>query len=232
MKKRIRKLRGIVSIVRLVRDPDRLDEVFELAESMGDDAILAQMAAAFAEDPRGERALVEMPRIGRVDLKELRTLPEGTLGRTFAEHMIANGLDPAAIPSIESHDRLSYVRAHLYETHDVWHAVTGFKTDVAGELGLQAFGLAQFPSRLAALLIAGGLLHAVISRFDDRDARMRAIVRGWLLGMRAQKFFGVHWGEMWSLPIDEVRSELGVDLRALEDELPVRPRPAEVPAAA
>src|ERR1700722_6339371 len=120
MKKRIRKLRGIVSIVRLVRNPDRLDEVFELAESMGDNAILSQMAAAFAEDPRGASALVEMPRIGGGDLKELRTLPEGTLGRTFAEHMIANGLDPAAIPTIESHDPLSYVRAHLYETHDVW----------------------------------------------------------------------------------------------------------------
>ena len=104
MKKRIRKLRGIVSIVRLVRDPDRLDEVFELAESMGDAAILSQMAAAFAEDPEGARALEERPRIGPISVQELRKLPVGTLGRTFAEHMIANGLDPAAIPSIESHD--------------------------------------------------------------------------------------------------------------------------------
>jgi ubiquinone biosynthesis protein Coq4 len=34
-----------------------------------------------------------------------------------------------------------------YETHDIWHVVTGFHTDVAGELGLQAFYLAQFPGR-------------------------------------------------------------------------------------
>jgi ubiquinone biosynthesis protein Coq4 len=146
--------------------------------------------------------------------------------------MIANGLDPAAIPSLESPDAGSFIRAHLYETHDVWHAVTGFGTDVAGELGLQAFGLAQFPSRLAALLIAGGLLHAVISRFDDRDARMRQIVRGWLLGKRAQKFFGVRWSEMWQRPIDEIRRELGVDLAALEAELPARELTLELPSAA
>jgi len=232
MKKRIRSLRGIVSMVRLVRDPDRLDEVFALADAMANDEILSQLAAAFAEDPRGARALVERPRIGRVDLQALRSLPEGTLGRTFAEHMIANGLDPAALPSLESHDAASFVRAHLYETHDVWHAVTGFKTDVAGELGLQAFGLAQFPSRLGALLIAGGLLHAAISRFDDRDARMREIVRGWLLGKRARKLFGMRWGEMWSRPIDEIRRELGLDLAAIEAELPARELVLEVPAAA
>jgi ubiquinone biosynthesis protein Coq4 len=33
----------------------------------------------------------------------------------------------------------AYVLSHLYEMHDLWHAVIGFETDVAGELALQAF---------------------------------------------------------------------------------------------
>jgi ubiquinone biosynthesis protein COQ4 len=225
MTKRIRqargKVRGLVSMVRLVRDPDRLDEVFTLADSMVNDEILADLAKAFAEDPRGARALIVRPRIGRIDLGELRQLPEGTLGRAYAEHMIANGLDPSAIPTLASNDPFSFVRAHLYESHDVWHVLTGFGTSVAGELGLQAFGLAQFPSRLAAVLIAGGLLHAVITRFDDRDARMSEIARGWILGKRAQKLFGVAWGEMWTRPLTSIRRELGIDLAVLDAQLPM-----------
>jgi len=220
MKKRIRQVRGLVSMVRLVRDPNRLEEVFTIADSLVNDEILADLTKSFAEDPRGARALILRPRIGKIDLAELRSLPEGTLGRAYAEHMIANGLDPAAIPTLASDDPHTFICAHLYEAHDVWHVLTGFGTDVAGELGLQAFGLAQFPSRLGALLIAGGLLHSVVAKFDDRDARMSEIARGWILGKRAQKVFGVAWGQMWSRPLAEIRRELGMDLGVLDAQLP------------
>ncbi len=195
MKKRIRQLRGLLSVVRLVRDPDRLDEVFELADaSMSDDDLRSRRPGGRVrgERPaRGARALAERPRIGKLDLAALGALPEGTLGRTFAEHMIRNGLDPAAIPSLASPDALSFIRAHLYETHDVWHAVTGFGTDVAGELGLQAFGLAQFRRGSQRSSSPGGLLHGDAlalrrsrranagdrARMDPREARAEALRR-------------------------------------------------------
>ena len=65
--------------------------------------------------------------------------------------MIRMNLDPKDIlvPENVGSD-FDYVRAHLRETHDVWHPVTGFDTDVAGELGLQAFYLAQFQAPLLA----------------------------------------------------------------------------------
>src|SRR5438477_261218 len=78
-------------------------------------------------DPRCALALDERHRF-RIDLASLRGLAPGTLGRTFAEHMIANGLDPSALPDLPSTDRRSFFRAHLYETHDIWHVVTGFTT--------------------------------------------------------------------------------------------------------
>jgi len=233
MTKRIRSARGLVSIVRLVRDPNRLGEVFELADAFASDAVLDSMIATFAHDPAGARALIARPRVGRVDLCALRALPEGTLGRTYAEHMIANGLDPAAIPTLDASDPRSFVRAHLYETHDIWHAVTGFGTDVAGELGLQAFGLAQFPSPLSVTLIAGGLFQTLLRAFDDRDARMSEIARGWVLGRQARSFFGVRWAEMWTRPIADVRRELGVDLDAVDRVAPheALPRVTRVKAA-
>jgi ubiquinone biosynthesis protein Coq4 len=200
----LRIARAVKSAVRLVTNPSRLDQVFELADATVTPAILAQVAAAIGKDPKGARALEERPRLSIV-LFDLRRLARGTLGREYAEHMIANRLDPAALPALKARDRLSYIRAHLYETHDVWHVVTGFGTDVAGELGLQAFYIAQLPARLSIALVAGGLLNALFFHFDERDARMDAIAHGWLLGKRAKPLFGARWDELWTAPLDEVR---------------------------
>jgi ubiquinone biosynthesis protein Coq4 len=173
-----------------------------------------------------------MPRIGSLALSELRKNPEGSLGREFALHMERNGLDPAAIPVPEiGRNELRYVKAHLRETHDVWHVVTGMGTDVAGEIGLQAFYLAQLPSRLSAMLLAMGFLHVASVNPEARDAIMSEVMRGWAIGKRAKTFFGVDWKAMWAMPLTEVRSLLQVDTEQRSVELPSQQRYAFVSGA-
>ena len=103
----------------------------------------------------------------------------------------------AAIPTLPVSDEFTFIRAHLYETHDVWHAVTGFGADVAGELGLQAFYGAQAPSTLPLFLLAMGFLNTAIYSPDERERRIDAIARGWEMGRNAQALFGVRWDELW-----------------------------------
>jgi len=209
MRNVIQRLKGISSFVNLVRDPNRLGQVFQLSDAAVDPAVMRAMADHVSRTEVGRKALAERPRL-KIDLAALRALPAGTLGRAFAEHMIENGLDPAAIPMLPDHDELEFVRAHLYDTHDVWHVVTGFGTDVAGELGLQAFYQAQLPGHLPTAILAAGLLNTLLYRFDDRDARMTEIARGWQLGKRAEPLFGVRWDKLWAQPLAEIRRDLGL----------------------
>jgi ubiquinone biosynthesis protein COQ4 len=162
MKTHLRKIRGILAWLRLIRHPDQFSKVFEMADGIIDPVVLLELVHAFGAHPDGARALEQRPTLGSLDLEVLRNLPDGTLGRAYADHMTTNRLDHAALPAHYAKDPSLYVRAHLYESHDIWHVVTGFKTDVNGELGLQAFNMAQYPSRVAAWLIAGGLLNAVL----------------------------------------------------------------------
>lgn len=200
------------SFVRLVRDPNRLDEVFHLSDrlSRAHPEVLQAMAEHVAKTSAGAHALLARPRVGKPDLEALAALPEGTLGRAFAGFLRARGLDPASIPTLPATDAPSYVRAHLYETHDLWHVVTGFETDVAGELGLQAFYAAQLPGRLPIALLAMGMLNTLIYADDDRDPRMQAIARGYRLGKSARPLFGTDWASLWSTPLEEVRAALGL----------------------
>ncbi len=212
--------KALSSFVRLVRDPRGLDEVFVISDALADPSIGAPIIEAIRQQPAAPAAFAERPRIGRIDIRALAQLPEGTLGRAYADLMQGNELDPGDLPTIEAKDDFDYVRAHLYETHDIWHVVTGFDTDVAGELGLQGFYYAQIPSPLSTVLIAAGMLNTAIRGFGEHDVRMREIVRGWLMGRRATPLFGTRWAEQWERPLADIRAELKIDPRGAEAWMP------------
>lgn len=219
--KALNTLRMVKSFWSLSQDPNKLGEVFNIADRGANLKVLTEVANVARRDPQGKKALDEGTRLGEIDLEKLKKLPEGTLGRVFAEHMIENKLDPKDIP-VPSHEAgdVRYVKTHLRETHDIWHVVTGFHTDVAGEIGLQAFYLAQLPSRLSAMLISMAFLHLATKTMAPRDAIMTEIMRGWALGKKARPFFGYRWADRWSTPLEEVRKELGVDLALREAAIP------------
>jgi ubiquinone biosynthesis protein COQ4 len=216
------KARVISAFAKLVKDPNRLNEVFAIADSLSEvqPEVVTKMRDDFARDPDGARALREKPRMGRMDLDALGRLPEGTLGRVFADHMRKNKIDPSDMPNAPSTTEFEFIRAHLYETHDVWHVVTGFRNDVADELGLQAFYLTQIEGTLPTILLALGFLNTAIYSHDERDRRMSAIVRGWLMGKRSKRFFGAEWAKMWAMPLAEVRRRYAIDVDAIDALLP------------
>jgi ubiquinone biosynthesis protein Coq4 len=197
------------AFVRITVNPSRLNEVFNLSHAVADPSVLQSIADEVRKSPTGAQALAEKPRL-KIDLAGLRHLPEGTLGRVFADKMDAMGLDPAALPTLPANDDAEFVRAHLYDTHDLWHAVTGFHTDVAGELGLQAFYAAQTGGRLPIAILSAGLLNALLFTPGERETRLEEISRGFQMGKKAVKLFGVRWDKLWTQPIEDVRRALGI----------------------
>ncbi|MFO0550961.1 MAG: Coq4 family protein [Polyangiaceae bacterium] len=202
-------VRAVVAYAKIVRDPNQLGEVFQLADSLSDPKAMARIVDGFRR-AGADRALVARKRV-RANLSELEALPEGTLGRAYATFMRKNGLAPEALPNLEAVDLYEFVRAHLYETHDMWHALTGFEADVAGELGLQGFYAAQIDGSLAPAILAAGLLNTALFALDDRERRLDAITRGWEMGKRAKPLFGFDWAASWARPLADVRRELGID---------------------
>ncbi len=197
-----------IAFVRLVRDPNQLEQVFKLAD-LSDPALDARMITQMEARGFGQ-VLAARRRLGPVDLPTLSSYPAGSLASVFAAHMQKANLDPAAIPTLNAPSAIRYMQAHLYETHDLWHAATGFGVDIAGELGLQGFYAAQNDDPFPVALITAGLLNTLLFAFDDARPRLQAITEGWCLGRAARPLFGYPWQDRWSTPIAEVRAELGL----------------------
>lgn len=199
---------------RLARHPREPLRVFQMRDSAEDPKLTNAMMTRLRKEPGVEDAFRTRARLGPISFAELRSLPEGSLGRAYGEFMETNGLTPEAIPHVEDDGGADYMRAHLYETHDLWHVVTGFGPDPAGEAGLQAVYAAQLPGMLPAALVSALLLNAAIERSSQKTKeRFDAVARGWEIGRSAKTLFGYPWRDRLSTPLEDVRRELGIDAR-------------------
>lgn len=207
----------------LLRDPDDLPQVFTLIDSMSGTAP-HRMLRGFQRTESGRRVLRERPDIVRVlaDREALRALPEGTLGRAYlafveSEGISAEGIRDASVHGEVAHRRpeaFDYLHQRMRDTHDLWHAATGYKGDVLGELALLAFSLGQHWNTAIAMIVVAAMLKGYAT------AGTSAIVEGFRRGRAAAWLPAQDWESLLATPVDELRARL--DLGSPPVYTPVR----------
>lgn len=215
----IQMFRGLRAVARVTMDPTRTSEVFVLINLTEESDEVERFIAELRDDPHFGETLRKRPRLGELNLDALRALPTGTVGRAYADFMISRGLRHEDLELLPGKSEADFVRNHLRETHDLWHVLLDFDTDVAGELGVQAAYLAQFESPLPTLLLMVGMLNTFLRAREDAARRVEAIARGWIIGKRARPIFGLDWAAWWERPLEELRRELRVDLTTVDELL-------------
>lgn len=145
---------GLKAFTRLLRNPDDTTQVFlmgiVLNAPMFPDLLLRIMT-----DEAGPALVHDRPVISSktVDFDALRKLPPSTLGGAYMRYLDDNKLDPDLFkppPGLPEVPR--WIVTRIRQTHDVWHALTGYGPDVPGELALQAFTYGQLGMPSALLL--------------------------------------------------------------------------------
>jgi ubiquinone biosynthesis protein Coq4 len=190
------------------RDGD-LSTVATLAQVLADLDSMESMATFLSKHPVGKQAFQEYPRLGEVNLKQLHQLPTNTLGYAYSNHMLQRGLTPfSALPATDDYE---FIGAHINETHDIWHVVTGCDTDIIGEIKLEAFYVKQLQfSRFWLSLLAKNLLKTAIYQIENSEKYLDTITEGWLMAQDAQPLFGIQWNRLWHHPLAEIRASLNI----------------------
>lgn len=201
----------------LVYDPLSVQRIFNLRETL---------FRPLDEDARrrADTRLLEMPPLRalyarrndellsrRYDLSALGLLPKGTLGEVFATTLRAKGLDPDFYPPQSAEGVFAFLNYRMRKTHDIHHVLTGFDTDVPGEIGITAFYLSQNRTPSTLMLISAYLLGAALRADSDVLARSRAtLAAGLRAGGAAARLLPVCWEEHWEDDIDSVRERYGI----------------------
>jgi ubiquinone biosynthesis protein Coq4 len=191
-------------------NPSQTDAVFDLADGLRQTDLYEQFLERAHSQPAVDRIIRERYLAPVDDLERLLDGPPDSLGYQYAAQMKRMGLRPDFYPQLVVEDDYSYIALRLRQTHDIWHAVTGFGTDLAGEVGLQAFLLAQMRSPLAVAIMAGSAMYALKSS-TPLSPLVDRIHQGWQMGEKASPFLAQKWEENWEKSLSEWRDDLNVE---------------------
>ena len=217
---RLQMPRAVGAVRAILANPDDLPQVFTLLESLAGDT-LPRMERRLARSDAGRRLLASRPDIvpRLEDRAALRALPDGSLGRAYLAFLESENISAAGIKEAAERGQLhahelsevhSFLHRRMRDTHDLWHAVTGYRGDVLGETALLGFTFAQTWNPGIGLLVGVGLY-----KIQEAPGARALILEGFRRGRRAAWLPEQPWETMLALPLDEVRLRLGVGAPAV-----------------
>jgi ubiquinone biosynthesis protein COQ4 len=182
--------------------------VFYLAIALDGEG-LRRNAARLAADPCGRELMRDRAAIDtqHVDYARLRALSADTLGGAYARALQDKNLDPDLFQAPPGMPKdLAYVAQRARQTHDLWHVITGFDTDIPGEIALQAFSHQQTGLEFSRLLARFGQMI-----FGLRFPRVFEMVKaGRAAGAAAPFLLALRWEDHWEEPLRDFRVRLGL----------------------
>jgi ubiquinone biosynthesis protein COQ4 len=204
----------------LIEDPERTDQVFEIVRALSGDSF-ERAYQRFTATPEGRQLLAERPSLLAVlsDREGLRALPEHSFGRVYADFMQAGQLDAAGLVEAEQMAEQNFAKEgpldpdreffgdRLRDMHDLWHVLTDYGRDEAGEAANLAFTLGQVWNPGIAFIVAAG---AVIGPKDPTFHWQRYLYSAWRRGRATHLLTTAPYERLLGLPLDEVRRQLGV----------------------
>jgi ubiquinone biosynthesis protein COQ4 len=201
-------LRGVNAFVTLLFDESgSLEPVWKLSHSLVDGTAFRQAIATMRTTPEVAALLAERYVAPPHDLEALLLYPPESLGYQYASAMQRAGFQTVTAAIVLDSDS-RYVEYRWQQTHDIWHLVTGFDVSEIGEIGLQAFYLAQFQLPLASLLIANALIATTLWQPESLSPLLAAIAQGWQMGKTARPLIAQKWEEAWEKPLSVWQAEL------------------------
>ncbi|KAJ5910154.1 Coenzyme Q biosynthesis Coq4 [Penicillium tannophilum] len=193
-------------------NPRRADLIAALGEATATPYFIYRLRNAMLSDPTGRRILRDRPRItsDTLQLPYLRTLPENSVGRTYATWLDREGVSPDTRDQVHYIDdeECAYVMQRYRECHDFYHAVTGLPIFVEGELALKAL---EFLNTL--LPMTGLSLFAFVKMKPAEKERFLTLHLPWAVrsGLGSKELINVYWEEVLEKDVDELRAELNIE---------------------
>jgi ubiquinone biosynthesis protein COQ4 len=171
-------------------------------------------------EPDGGRIALEAEELSKRldDHDALRTLPEGSVGRTYLafverEDLSAEGLAEESRRGMDgdvdaAHPYAWYGR-RMRDVHDIWHVLTGYNRDALGEACLVAFSYAQTRA-LGFGFIAFAAANELARHHLKGQPVRKAVWEAYQHGKHAAWLPGVDYPALLAMPLKAARAHLRI----------------------
>jgi ubiquinone biosynthesis protein COQ4 len=144
-----------------------------------------------------------------VPLAELEALPSGSLGFEFAAYFKRNGISPFHTTARIDSD-FDFIGKRYRETHDLFHVLTGYSTDLMGEMELQAFVLGNLRLPSTLLILVFTMAPLVKEGPGTFAGHLRRLRRAYVRGRKTRELLSVSYEQFWATPVSAVVQQLAM----------------------
>ena len=211
----------------LLADSSRTDLAFEVTYALGGSSG-ERLFQRFLTHPEGLPLLAERPTLlaALSDRAALAAMPEGSLGRAYLDFLRTGDLSAEGlVEASETAERPRDVGAdrqwffdRLRENHDLWHVLTGYGRDEAGEAANLAFTFGQTrDTGVAFMVLAAAWVGGMRPEVSPDGVRrgwfhwQRYLSQAWRRGRRAAFLPAARFEELLPRPLADVRRTLGIE---------------------
>lgn len=205
------RLRLSLRILKLIRGNEGNPVYGQMLNACLDYNVYESLAQELLRREDGRRMLSERPSLQgkELDLEALERLPEGTLGHEVARYFRDNKIAPFET-TLELKNDVDFIAKRYRETHDLLHVVTGYATDVMGEMEVQAYALGNLGIRTAMLILVVGTLGQLKQRQAGVDSTeyLRRVWAAYHRGRASPLFLDFWFEHHWETPLATLSARL------------------------
>ncbi len=226
--------RALAAFRRLVADKEDTRQVFEIMSAMAGRSTHRGYARLLRSAEGGRQAYLARELADRLQNREwLLDFPAGSVGAAYLAFIDERNLSAYGLADesrkveevdIDAAHPVAWYARRLRDVHDLWHVLTGYRTDALGEACVVAFSLPQTGSPGFGVIAAGAALEYVRGRTGHPCAR--AILQAWLNGRRAAWLPELDYEALLAEPLEEVRARLNIRRPTLYERIPPEVRDA------
>ena len=212
--------RGFTSLVNFIRDPSDLGNSFDAFLLLAGPHVQREFQR-FAQHPMGRRLLARRPRPNLNELlsdrEALESMPPGSFGQAYLDYLDdrdmgsatyflqAARLQEKAATLGWSPDQLWFIE-RLANSHDLFHVLTGYGRDIAGEVGVISYTAGHFPILPLKLLLG---YFMTLKPSQPRDWT-QFVLRSYHHGTEATRLTCLDYEGLLPQPLDTVRKVCGI----------------------
>ncbi|MBI1407874.1 MAG: ubiquinone biosynthesis protein [Caulobacter sp.] len=236
---RLQPVRAFRAISRLMKDKENTAAVFDLMRALSGNAV-SRGYARLIKSPQGGRIAYYRDELAErlMDRAWLESFAPGTVGAAYLAHMDERGFTADGLTEISkatpdaqveaAHPVVWYAR-RMRDVHDIWHVLSGYRTDALGEACLVAFSYEQTRSLgFGVIAVAAG---AKLGRVKNGQPYRAAIRQAFRNGKAAAWLPEVDYPALFAEDLEAARARLKIKPPTIYQSIPPELRDGAFEAA-
>ncbi|MBX3480819.1 MAG: ubiquinone biosynthesis protein [Caulobacter sp.] len=229
---RLQPVRAFKAISRLMKDKEDTHAVFDLMRALSGKTI-----------PKGYARLIKSPQGGRIayyreelaerlmDRPWLDSFAPGTVGAAYRDFIDERGFTADGLAEIsqdtpdaqiEAAHPLVWYGRRMRDLHDVWHTLTGYRTDALGEACVVAFSYSQTGALGFKVIAEAASLK--LSRSGNGQPYAAAIRQAFRHGKAAAWLPEVDYPALFAEDLEAARARLNIKSPTIYQSIPAEMR--------